>query len=143
VEREPVTRFDPDLDASNRPIPSVPPHRILESQRLVANPFLAIAGWILGVVLMRWGLASVDVRLYLFGFAFLILPFGFFQYHCLDCGATGSFYRARRHICPAILTRALGQTRRRNRVPRLSTQLKGWFFAIALIALAYYIHRYR
>ena len=100
VESVPTQRqYDPDLDAprARSPIRLDPYFR--DYQRLVTNPFLAV------LFTIPWGLAfrrmvldkNLPVTLVmLLGIAGIVC---LIQFHCLDCGATGCFFRWKRHAC--------------------------------------------
>jgi hypothetical protein len=137
------------VDAHRRPGPADPefdpapaaPVRLrdfdpTEHHRLVVNPFLAVlalmvwcraAGWLL------WHgpfppLAVASVAL-------LALVPRAIQYHCLDCGQTGSYSRRDRHACPAVFARWNERKRAWFPIPSASLQLTLWAYAIGSVAL--------
>ena len=112
-------------------------------QRLIANPFmamLAIIAWFAAVrqtVLMK--------RLDLFGLAVLSLGLVvfLFQYHCLDCGATGRLMRWREHACEAVRRRSqTGQMPRYHLITPVAQTL-AWFYLLILVVLAVAILKHR
>jgi hypothetical protein len=133
--------FDPDLDLQPR-FTSDSAEPIDTYQRLVANPFLALFGWLAGVGLLREALRRANLPLFLIAIAVFIASVFLLQFHCLDCGATRWLPRYQRHACPAVLARQANARRRRFRGPGLKTQLIGWFvvmsivFVLGMLALA-------
>ena len=133
-----VGRPRPDPEFALDPYPAVRlPAGVspVDHQRLVVNPFLAVAG-LLGLVglALRLGQSrywlSAPVPIILLG----ALPF-LLQFHCLDCGRTEIYSRWWRHACPKTLSRA-----HRNRVgwfrwPRARTQLVIWGYILGSLAL--------
>src|SRR5262249_13185234 len=105
--------------------------------RLVANPFLAASAglawlWFLFHVVaefvsMRSPFTPV-VALVMVGLLALIVPL--FQYHCLDCGATGRLSRWRRHICMVSASRRERGRPRRLRGPSPPAQVVLWFWFV-------------
>ncbi len=92
--------------------------------RVVANPFLGLAGligWLMTVRgLVRMLRANPDLigplapilAVLLLALLFW-LPGMLFQFHCLDCGVTGRLGRWRSHICPlSQMRRWQGKARR-------------------------------
>jgi hypothetical protein len=124
--------FDADLDL--QPFrPEEPDEPIDEYQRLVANPFLALVGWLAAVGLVREAVLRRNLLLFLLSFVIFLLSFFLLQFHCLDCGATRWLLRYRLHACPAVMARRADRRRRRFRGPRLKLQLAGWFWLIAIL----------
>ena len=131
-------RPHPEPDFALDPFPAAPlPPGVssAEHQRLVVNPFLAVAGLI--------GWAGLTVRLLTSNFPPLALPFAaalgglpfLMHYHCFDCGATGTYPRSGRHACSRVLGRA-----HRNRVgwfrwPSARTQLVAWAYVLFAVAV--------
>lgn len=121
-------------------VPRRAPRVVLEShlaahQRLVANPFLAF----LALILWAWGirLAYAAKSLpTLVTLAFGLLGVGLLlQYHCLDCGSTGSLFRWRRHACDRVLARHMAGRARRFRGPNPATQTLLWSYLAILVAI--------
>lgn len=123
---------DPELD----PPPVRRPERLAPDfkrfQRLIANPFLALAalvGWFFG---LRQALdarslpAVLALAASLGGVVFLL------HYHCLDCGATGWLFRWRTHACPRSLARQREGQPLRFRGPTPTTQLVLWGYALLI-----------
>lgn len=134
---------DPEFDGNRAaPGPGPPADAIAYCQRLIANPFLAIAilsaTLALAVHLSRP--ASVGHGLLLPGlFAGLTGSYFALQYHCLDCGATGMVHRWQRHACPKVRERWDRGFDFWSRLrPTLRTQVALWYIVLigAGVALA-------
>ncbi len=124
--------FDPDLDLQpRRPEASTDP--IDSYQRLVANPFLALLGWLVAFALLREALRHPNLPLFLTSLVVFIASVFLLQFHCLDCGATRWLPRYQRHACPAVVARQAYTSRRRIRGPGIRTQLVGWFVLMAIV----------
>ena len=80
--------FDPDLDTPPRLMPRLSSESIEDQLRLIVNPFLAVLGWVIALVIIRVGPAKTNPYLFLTGLGLLWVPLFLFQYHCLDCGKT-------------------------------------------------------
>jgi hypothetical protein len=110
---------------------AVPPERY---QRLVANPFLALAGlffWIAALLLTfeheQYGL-SVPL------FACLAIVFWWLpQYHCRDCGKTGRLDRWREHACDAVQARIQASQPLQFRGPTVRMQMVVWGLAVIAV----------
>ncbi|WP_435009244.1 hypothetical protein P12x_000495 [Tundrisphaera lichenicola] len=129
-------RADPEFD----PIP-LAPSRLRdfdprEHQRVVVNPFLATLVLILWWLSARWllldgpfpplAVATVLILVY--------LPRAV-QFHCLDCGRTGSYPFLDRHACSAVVSRWSSRERPRWMPPSARTQLLIWAYVIGALAL--------
>jgi hypothetical protein len=128
--------FDPEFD-SHRPW-RTPPRRILfpeEYQRLVANPFLALVGLMVGVAGLRQAVAARALPLLVMGLIVVAGSVALLHYHCLDCGRTGWIFRWRRHACDRVVERQRAGTVRRFRGPNPTLQLVVW--AYILLGLAF------
>src|SRR5215217_5054790 len=106
-------RHDPELDAST----ARPPVRLdpdfSRHQRLVANPFLALAALVPWFAAVRLALLDRNLPLVLLLLAGLAGIACLLQFHCLDCGTTGSLFRWRGHACEGAVARQLtGRARR-------------------------------
>jgi hypothetical protein len=125
--------FDPELDISRSRDSQPSGESIDDQRRLIVNPFLAALGWVIVLVIIRAALRNLNAILFLVGLGLLWVPIFLFQYHCLDCGATGWLQSFRRHCCPAITARALDNTVvRRFRGLSVKSQVVGWiYFLIA------------
>jgi hypothetical protein len=112
--------------------------------RLIANPFLAILGFLgwLGAVI--W-ITHLDIDRELLGplvpiiavvFLFVLWRIGaLFQYHCLDCGATGRLSRWREHVClPSALRQQLGRPKR-IRGPSPIVQIVLWLWGLLAVGV--------
>jgi hypothetical protein len=133
VERDPWQgTFDRDLDWEPRQSPGLVEGSFEASQRLVANPLLAVATWVAGVALIRASLRSHHFAVFVAGVGLLFLAFFLLQFHCLDCGRTGWLLRYGRHACPRVKARWRNREFRRVRGPGLMTQLVLWsYFLVA------------
>jgi hypothetical protein len=106
-----------------------------EYQRLVANPFLALVGLIAWVAAFRWALNRRSlgaVGPVVFG---LVAVFALLQYHCLDCGATGSLFRWKSHACDRVRARQEADQVRRFRGPNPVLQTVLWGYLLAGVAI--------
>jgi len=146
LEPEPATR-DPEFQA-----PAEPRLRLVELDhspeaylRLVANPFLGLFGYIAWLSLTI-GLVGAGARSRT---AILISPLvvsamiwllfripRLFQYHCLDCGATGRIAEWRRHICLASSERRRIGRPRSLRGPTPPNQVILWLWVLLALGLA-------
>jgi hypothetical protein len=131
---------DRELDAPlDRPSVRVRPASTLGYQRLVANPFLAVLGLIVWYAAVRVTVQARRLDLFFLALLSLSLVIFLFQYHCLDCGATGRLVHWRGHVCERIRLRAgSGQPRR---FPALSpvAQTLGWIYLLAVGSVVWYI----
>jgi hypothetical protein len=109
-----------------------------EHQRLVVNPFLAVFLLLIWWFLARWllirgpfpPLAVASV------FPLVFLPHSI-QYHCLDCGRTGSYPRRHGHACSAVIARWNERRKPRFPTPSAETQLAFWWYVVGSAALLY------
>jgi hypothetical protein len=133
---------DPDLDAApleaGLGLPGdEPPEMYL---RVIANPFLglfALLVWLAALyALVAWGVAGLltPIALILLIASLGLLP-GCFQYHCLDCGATGPLRRWKRHVCPRVAERRFSGLGRRWRGPPPAVQVILWLWLFAMIVV--------
>ena len=130
------TRPDPEFAADPFPhAPLSPDLPLAEHQRLVVNPFLAVAGLVGWAWLTRqlwrgsfppFGLVPT---LLLFWLPFLI------HFHCLDCGATGLYPRWWRHACPKAVLRSRLDRSRWLPWPRARTQVIAWGYILGAVGL--------
>ena len=108
-------------------------------QRLVANPFLAL------LATVAWFFVVTEVvkakRLVLFWpvLGSLALVAFLFQFHCLDCGATGHLSRWRHHACGPVRLRYEAGFARRVRFPTPVVQTVVWVYAVVLIGVIAYV----
>lgn len=137
----PVTRdpeFAPATEVRAAPPAGVAPESYL---RIVVNPFLALAGLVGWVLVVRECARQSDLIgplvpfLVLLGLASLRLVAALLHFHCLDCGTTGRLSRWRSHRCPRsdqrrVLGRPWGLA-----CPPPFAQLLIWMWAIATLAL--------
>ena len=131
---------DPDFQATV-PAPLIELDHSPESYlRLVANPFLGLFGLIVWLGALDWivvkggagpfGLLALVLTLASLG----LLP-ALFQYHCLDCGATGRLSRWRKHICPRSAARRFAGRPRRLRGPTPPVQVVLWLWGLMALTL--------
>jgi len=132
----PRPRPDPEFAADPFPAAAFPPgFDPVEHQRLVVNPFLAVAALIGWAWLTRrlfatsFPPASVLPSLLLLGLPVVI------HFHCLDCGQTGTYPRWWRHACPRVVVRAQANRRRWFRCPSARTQLVVWGYLLGAVGL--------
>jgi hypothetical protein len=138
VERDRESLFDRDLDP-------LPPRRVVLRaeeiegfQRVVVNPFLAVLGWLAWAFVLGWALRAGNPLVFLLSLPWFLGPSRLFQFHCLDCGATGWYGRLDRHACAGVVARReVGSMGRWPLDPRL--QMRLWFFTLALGGLVYLI----
>jgi hypothetical protein len=101
-----------------------------ECQRLVANPFLGLLLLVCACESFRESLARKNLALFIIGIGLSVVAILVVQYHCLDCGKTGWFWRASGHACTAVIARRQNGGERRFRGPGLKLQLAGWFILL-------------
>jgi hypothetical protein len=137
----PTARNDPEFENPVGPAvrlrdPLVSPETYL---RLVANPFLAILGFIVWLLAIRWVthlnierelLAPLAPIIVIVLLAAVWRVGSLFQYHCLDCGATGRMAHWREHLCPASAYRRDSGRGRRIRGPSLHVQIVLWLWGL-------------
>jgi hypothetical protein len=128
---------DPELDPPREYESRAAADFARNHSRLVANPFLALLGWILACSVMFKALNARDPLLSLVALLGFMAAILLIQYHCLDCGKTGWAFRAGRHLCPLAAARALAADTPRWIGPGIFTQLKFWFVIAALAACSY------
>ena len=76
-----------------------------ECQRLVANPFLGLLLLICAYESFLESISRKNLALFIIGICLSVVAILVVQYHCLDCGKTGWFWRASRHACAAVTAR--------------------------------------
>lgn len=129
------TLFDPDHDTP-RTLPRGPGSSAISAyQRVIVNPLLAILGWLLAIVLIRYSTRSHNVALYLTALLWLFVPFVLVQFHCLDCRVTGWLLRVRRHSCPSVVARWVSKDSLRGRWPTITVQIHCWIYALFALAI--------
>ena len=130
--------FDPDLDIPHRRPSQLSSESIDSQRRLIVNPFLAVLGWVIVLAILRLALRIHSSNLFLTGLGLSLVPLFLFQYHCLDCRATGWVQSSWRHCCPAVAARAQSGIVRRS--PRLSVknQMIAWIYLL-VVALAVWV----
>jgi len=124
---------DPDLDwpLGSSPIRLDPYFE--QYQRLVSNPFLALAALVPWFAAMRYAFQIKNGLSILFLAAALGAIGWLLQFHCRDCGATGALFRWRRHACELALARQRTQTHRRFRGPNPVTQTVLWGLVVLVM----------
>jgi hypothetical protein len=100
-------------------------------QRFIANPLLTVLDGLLAFLLIRAGLQTRNLALFLTGIGLLFLAIPLLQFHCLDCGATGWLLRYRRHACPPVVVRWQSRESLRFRGPGVLAQLLAWLGVLA------------
>jgi hypothetical protein len=106
---------------------------------VIVNPLLAILGWLLAIVLIRYSTRSHNLPLYLTAILWLFVPFVLIQFHCLDCRATGWLLRVRRHACPSVVARWISKESLRGRWPSITVQIHCWIYALVAVAILGFI----
>ncbi len=132
--RRPPT-IDPEFDPSPGPRVRLRDFHRIDHQRLVVNPFLAVVG-LVGLLRLAVGLLNSPMP----GLAaLLLLPLAVTPYlihfHCLDCGATGSYPRRRHHDCPQSRGRVLAGRPSRLPFPTAQVQVIAWAWALGAAAV--------
>ena len=102
---------------------------------MVADPFLALVGLMVGVAGVRQAVAARVLPLLVFSLIVVAGSVALIHYHCLDCGRTGWIFRWRRHACERVVERQLAGMVRRFRGPNPTLQLVVWVYV--LIGLAF------
>jgi hypothetical protein len=118
--------FDRDVDSNPGRPPRRPVESLLEHQRIVVNPFLAVLGWVAVFGIIRRSIQIKSMPLFLAGDGLLLAACLLLQFHCLDCGATGWLLRYKKHACSAVVMRAQNLVTRRFRAPGVKAQLVAW-----------------
>jgi hypothetical protein len=136
VQTEPSpTLFDPEHDAPRGLPRGLSSNAISAYQRVVVNPLLAILGWLLAIVLIRYSTRSHNLALYLTAILWLFVPFVLVQFHCLDCRVTGWLLRVRRHACSSVIARCVSKESLRGRWPSITVQIHCWIYALVALAI--------
>jgi hypothetical protein len=104
-------------------------------QRVIVNPLLAILGWLLAIVLIRYSTRSHNLALYLTAILWLFVPFVLIQFHCLDCRVTGWLLRVRRHACASVVARCASKESLRGRWPSITVQIHCWIYSLVALAI--------
>jgi hypothetical protein len=127
--------FDHDQDLAPAPRPTIAVEELTDHHRLVVNPMLAILDVVGSMALIGHAIQTRNAALFLAAVGLLLLVFLLFQFHCLDCGATGWYIHANRHACEAVLGRC---TQGAARSARLSarTQRLIWVYIVVAGVLA-------
>jgi hypothetical protein len=134
IDSEPRA-YDPEFDVTRHGRQYFVNPYFHEHQRLVANPFLALASLIPWMLLFRHVFVARHLGALIGLLALVAVIPCLLQYHCLDCGATGMLFRWRRHACARVLARQVLATRGRFRGPNPTTQTVLWGYAIVIVAL--------
>ncbi len=132
---------DPEFDAPRvvrhgAPNRDRPPH---DYQRLVANPFLAFFGFVVWFGAFVHGPLTERLGLNMLVISSVVLVLFLFQYHCLDCGATGHLGSWREHNCLGVQGRMLAGTPHWFRGSTPDTQTVTWVIVVALAVIGYRI----
>ena len=131
--------FDLDHDTQHSLPRGLGTNAISAYQRVIVNPLLAILGWLLAIVLIRYSTSSHNLALYLTAILWLFVPFVLVQFHCLDCRATGWLLRVRRHACPSVVARWVSKESLRGRWPTITVQIHCWIYALFAVTVLGFI----
>ena len=135
MQTEPTpTLFDSDHDTPRGLPRGLRSDMIPAYQRVIVNPLLAILGWLLAIVLIRYSTRTHNLALYLTAILWLFVPFVLIQFHCLDCRVTGWLLRVRRHACPSVVARWISKESLRGRWPSITVQIHCWIYALVAVA---------
>jgi hypothetical protein len=136
VRTEPTpTFFDADHDTPSSLPGGLKSDAISAYQRVIVNPLLAILGWLLAIVLIRYSTRTHNLALYLTAILWLFVPFILVQFHCLDCRTTGWLLRVRRHACPLVVARWVSKDNLRGRWPSITVQIHCWIYTLVAVAI--------
>ncbi len=130
------TRPDPEFALDPFPMPRLPPGAILaDHQRLIINPFLAVAGLagLIGLAIVAAG--SVYQPVALFPVVLMAGLPALVQYHCVDCGATGTYRRWALHACPKLVSRTLRNRPGWFRWPSARLQFVVWLYVLGCLGV--------
>jgi hypothetical protein len=123
---------DPEFDRVPPNLPSPPENVVKYYQRLVVNPFLGVIFLAFGMAVFyshdrwwKWFMSSPST------YFFFMIAFAFIQYHCLDCGASGTILGRQRHACRRVRERWVSGRMVTLCFPNLRVQLAIWTLAIA------------
>jgi hypothetical protein len=128
---------DPEFDAPRAAVRR-PDGAVLvpqETQRLFANPFLAVAILLFGLALLANGPVNRQPGGLVAALVMVLSSVGFLHYHCLDCGKTGLLFLWRHHECERVLFRRLTGRVRRWRGPTPVVQTILWFYGFLGLAI--------
>lgn len=107
-------------------------------QRLVANPFVAILGFIGWCAAIHWIVQSKRLALFWpVGASFFLVVF-LLQFHCVDCGKTDRLTRWRDHACDAVQRRYEAGFSQRVWFPNPVLQTTIWFYLILVVVFFIY-----
>lgn len=134
MEREPwPSTYDRELDVPGRQPPGIPepfpPYR-----RLFLNPFLAVAGCLGAVWLLRASLEWRNLAVFLTSLGLVGLSPLLTRIHCLDCGRTTGIFASRRHACEPALARWRLRQPGRWPFPAPRTQAVLWVYVLTSIS---------
>ncbi|WP_422926191.1 hypothetical protein [Singulisphaera sp. PoT] len=133
--------FEHEIDVTpTGPAPSRPTTVYSSDQRLLANPFLAVLVLLLWGTCFRFAFLMRDPRQLVVLLALLPAVPLLLQYHCLDCGKTGTFMRWKRHACAPVIARSMLPARRGLfRLPTPTVQMIAWGYVLAVVVLLCFI----
>lgn len=115
-----------------RPPPD-PTEPIDAYRRLVANPLLAVAVFVLSLLFLQASLRWENVFVFLGSLGLMVGSLFLVQFHCLDCGATDWLLNRNRHRCPPVVARWRSGRMDRWRPPTMTTQLSIWLHLLAAL----------
>jgi len=138
-----TTPRDPDFDPSHRTERGPTTETVCFYQHLVVNPFLSLAALLLPGSAARWlnqvGIKTPAIWVLVVAAVFAI---ALIQYHCLDCGATGSYLRWTHHLCFRVRERWSEGTPRRFGFPSPTRQLCFWIVLCLAVGMLVGITRH-
>ena len=109
--------------------------------RVVANPFLAFFAVVVWLGVLEWTRMGHAVSVLMFGLAAAWMVPNLFQFHCLDCRATGRLLRWRLHVCPTSAARRREARPRRFRGPSPWTQVLLWLVPTVFFIFVLHVAR--
>jgi hypothetical protein len=131
------TTFDRELDVTpGRPAFS-PRESFAGYQRLIANPFPTVLGWVAVYFMIRLAIQNHGLLLFVAGIGLFLASAALLQYHCLDCGKSGWLFRYSRHACESVIARWRRREVRRFRGPGVKVQLVLWLYLLVSALVLY------
>jgi|GEM_PF-1502113 len=131
-----------DVPASLGPTRTRPHLIYSDDLRLIANPFLAVATLLLWGVVFRLAYLAKNFTFLILLLFLLPVPSLLLQFHCLDCGKTGSLFRWKSHACGPTIARSLMTGKRPwLRLPTPTLQIIVWGYFLAIVLLLTFIVR--
>ena len=144
----PITNglHDPTIDpiANPRAIRTqhVSPWGLEAHQRLIVNPFLAVFGLLIWMLLFRFSVKFQRLDVFFGvvcgGILLVFLP----EYHCLDCGQTGRLLNSKTHVCERVEIRSLDDGLSSTIWPSTHFQVVVWGFVLVIGAVFVVLSRW-